>query len=355
VTAPRPAYLVTGATGFLGRHVLHALTGARPEARIAVLVRDAASWHSQSWREALGAVEVIAGPLLPSERWEQDPRLSELEGIFHLAAEVRHSRSGVDRMLRTNVEGAAAMVRLAARSGARVVFASTSGTVACSTDPGYAPDEDSPPCEDVVGRWPYYASKIRAEAEARELSRQLGVELVIIRPPVLLGPGDHRYRSTSNVLRLLRGRLPFLFDGSIHFVDVRDVASAMVAAMLRPEPRPIYHLPGTVCTLDAFFRMAAAAADIEPGWRRIPARLLWLLAKLNDLTRIRAHFLPDPVVVEMGMHHWGLSSKFAGDLGFHPRPPEVTIADTIDWMRENHPELRPAIAQASGGGTPAGG
>jgi dihydroflavonol-4-reductase len=343
VTDPRPTFLVTGATGFLGRHVLEAVRAEHPEARIVVLVRSAGSWSSQPWASALGRVEVVVGELLDTASWADDRRLAGLTGIFHLAAEVRHSRREVDEMIRTNVGGAVSMVEVAAKYGARVVFASTSGTVGCSTDAAYAPDEEAPHCDAVVARWPYYASKVRAEREARSAAERVGVELVVMRPPVLLGPGDHRFRSTSNVLRLLRGRLPLLFDGTIHYVDIRDVARAMVRAMTLAKPRPAYHLPGTTSGLDEFFRLVARTAGIEPRWRRIPARAVWAVARALELVGVRSHFIPDPVLVEMGIHHWGLtSSHSARDLGFRPRPPVETIADTVDWLRLNHPDLRTA-------------
>jgi dihydroflavonol-4-reductase len=340
VSDPRPTFLVTGATGFLGRHVLEAIRAGQPDARIVVLVRSAGSWSSQPWASALGPVEVVVGELTGTSSWEDDDRLAGLTGIFHLAAEVRHSRQGVDEMIRTNVGGVTSMVRIAARYGARVVFASTSGTVGCSADPSYAPDESAPYCEEVVARWPYYASKITAEREAAKLAAELGVQLVIARPPVLLGPGDHRFRSTSNVLRLLRGKLPFLFAGTIHFVDIRDVAAAMVQAMIHPRPSAIYHLPGHVTSLDAFFRQVAKAAGLQPRWRTVPAPLVLWLSRVAAAIRMRPHFLPDPVLMEMASRHWGLSSGLSrSELGFDPRPSEVTIRDTVDWLTSEYPGL----------------
>ena len=340
MTQARSAYLITGATGFLGRHILEALRKAEPEARILVLVRDASSWEEQSWRQDFGDVEVLTGPLFPTDAWNGDSRLSGLSGIFHLAGEVKHSRSDSTGMFRTNVEGTSAMVRLAAEKQCRLLFVSTSGTVGCSPKPGPGPNEEAPYCEAVVRNWPYYLSKIRAEQAARRLATELGVTLIIFRPPVLLGPGDHRYRSTSNVLRLLRNKLPFIFRGSLHFVDVRDAAEAMVRAMLRENPRPIYHLAGTVCSLDEFFGMVAREANVKPTWRVLPVRLLWYVAKLAELVGFTSHVLPDPVIMEMGAHHWDLSSRYAeSDLGYHTRPARETIADTVAWLRLNHPDL----------------
>ena len=336
VSGEQPTYLITGATGFLGRHILKSLRRAALEARIVILARDSASWEKQTWRNEAGDVEVITGSLFRIEDWKDDPRIARLDGIFHLAAIVRHTRSDPEEMIRTNVVGTLSMVRLAAEKKSRLLFASTSGTVACSLNSEDAAHEDAPFCDDLVGNWPYYASKIRAEREARALAQRLGVDIIVFRPPVMLGPEDHRFRSTAHLLRLLRRELPFILEGEMHFIDVRDAADAMVRAMLHPAPKPVYHLVGTRSTLDAFFRMAAKEADISPSWRTLPTRFLLYLARINEKSGLRLHVIPDPVVIEMASRHWGLASRHAeADLGYRSRPPEETLRDTIRWMRAN--------------------
>ncbi|MEO5580445.1 MAG: NAD-dependent epimerase/dehydratase family protein [Gemmatimonadaceae bacterium] len=338
MTQHQPAYLITGATGFLGRQVLEVLIRCAPRPRIVVLVRNAAAWEAQSWRQPLGDIEVITGELFSTGQWSGDARIADLQGIFHLAAEVKHSRRDVAGMERINVEGTLGMVRLAAEKKCRLLFVSTSGAVSCSNQPSDGVYEDAPYCEDAVRRWPYYSSKIRAEKAARALSEELGVDLVIFRPPVLLGPGDHRYRSTSNVLKVLRRKLPFMLDGNIHFVDIRDAAIAIVRAMRHPDPKPIYHLAGTACTLEKFFGMVAEQAGMKPFWTTLPAGMLWHAARLNAASGLRLKVLPDPVVIEMATHYWDIRSRDAeADLEYSSRPPERTIADTVAWLRANPP------------------
>jgi nucleoside-diphosphate-sugar epimerase len=349
VSGETSTYLITGATGFLGRHILQALRREAPQARLVILARDASSWEKQSWRAEVGDVDVVTGSLFKIEDWKDDPRLLRLDGIFHLAAIVKHTRSDPDEMVRTNVQGTLSMVRLAAEKKCRLLFVSSSGTVSCSTESGQLPDEDAPPCGNPVSSWPYYSSKIVAERESRKLADELGVKLIVFRPPVILGPGDHRFRSTGNVLRLLRHKLPFILDGEMHFVDVRDAADAMVRAMLHPSPRPIYHLKGAVSTLDEFFRMAAKQAGITPSWKILPTRFLLYLARLNEVSRLRLHVIPDPVVIEMASHHWGIASRYAeADLGYRSRAPEETLADTVAWMRANHPDLQKRLSGCAG-------
>ena len=336
--------LVTGASGFVGRHLIDAHRRSGDPRQILALVRDPAAWDRYDWTGSQGDVRYIEGSVTDADAWA--PALPRLAGIFHLAAVVRHSRREAEELLRTNVEGTLAMVRLAARQRCRLVVLSTSGTVGCSTSPEVLADEHAPWCEETVAHWPYYRSKILLERHARAKALELGVELVFIRPPVLLGPGDHRFRSTGNVLRMLRGRLPFAIRGGMHFVDVRDAADAIHRAMRAPSVRPVYHLPGTAGSVEEFFGMVEEVSGAPaPRWV-LPYRPAWLAASLLERLGVwlrgePLHALPDPVVVEMASHYWGMRSLYAADeLGYKSRDPRETLRDTVDWLRANHDALR---------------
>jgi nucleoside-diphosphate-sugar epimerase len=329
--------LVTGATGFVGRHLLAALRAQGTKA--AILVRDAAAWHQVDWRAEAGEVTVIQGsPMVPAT-WIGAPALQKVRTIIHAAALVRHTREAPEEMLALNVRGTLEMVRAAQRLHARVVFVSSSGTVGCSRSPNEQPDERASYAQAVVGRWPYYASKIQAEREARQLAEQLGVPFVIVRAPVLLGPKDHRHRSTGHVARVLERRLPFIPRGGMHFTDVRDATAAMARLSELERPQPVYHLPGSTSTLADFFAQVSQIAGVPIPTRQPPN---WVVAGAAALGRVagarRGSWLPDPVVLEMSTCFWGLRSLWShAELGYAPRPGPETLADTVAWLRAPHP------------------
>lgn len=331
-------YLITGGTGFLGRHLLQALPKS---AEKWVLVRDASAYFKLPFTEALENVRVLEGELFGFRVDEQWP--ASFDGIFHCAALVDHARERREEVFRTNVEGTLALVRLASEMSARLVFVSTSGTVGCFREPESWADEQSRYEDAALGDWPYYRSKQMAERRARDLAAELGVSLVVLRPPVLLGPGDHRYRSTGHILRLAQGRLPFILSGGMNFTDVRDVAQALLRAMSHPDPKPVYHLPGHESSLQQFFDRCLALGIEQRAPQEVPSGLARGLAGLckvlSPLTLGRSKtWFPDPVVVEMANRHWGLKSRYAAhDLNYQPRTGTVTLSDTIDWLRENPP------------------
>ncbi len=341
---------MTGASGFLGRHVLEALEARPTPRRQIALVRDLATWHRMAWTSTLDRVDPLVGSVTQPTAWATAPLLNGLSGIIHLAAVVRHSRRNAREVYATNVEGTLGIVDLAATHHCRMVFVSTSGTVGCFRNPGEAAVEDSPYCDSEVAGWPYYRSKILAEQRARRLAGELGVELVIVRPPILLGPGDHRFRSTAHVVQYLRGRLPFLIRGGMHFADVRDAARALVRAIERRDVRPVYHLPGTMCSIEEFFVLAEQVSGAPAPRVVLPFRAAWWLATLFErlglvLRGKPLRVLPDPVVIEMASRHWGVRSHYAeADLGYRTRDSRQTLADTISWLRENHPSLAAGTA-----------
>ncbi len=343
-------YLITGATGFLGRHLIHQLS-QQENTRILALVRSEKSWHDQDWTSGLN-VELVIGSVTCSDEWRDDPRLTHLDGIFHLAAVIRHTRQNPDEMFETNVGGLLQMIRLAAHHQCRLIFMSTSGTVGCFRSPKKWADESSSYAMSQVRRWPYYQSKIQAEEQGRALATKMGVELLIMRPPVLLGPGDHRLRASGHIYRMLRGKLPFTLKGGMHFVDIRDVTQAIIKAMQLKQVRPLYHFTGTECTIPDFFKMVEEVSGVaRPRFALYPQAARWFAVLTQQIEKVlpaREHpILPDPVVWEIASKYWGLRSTHTKeDLGYQTRDPRQTMRDTVEWLRTNMPDLK-AQSQAA--------
>jgi dihydroflavonol-4-reductase len=331
---PSPCLLVTGATGFLGRHLLEAATAGGVPA--VALVRDPEAWGAQPWQAQLsGVVGLVHGTPLDPEAWLHCIADRGVTTIIHAAGMVQHTRANPERMQELNVLGTEHVVHAAQLLGARLIFVSSSGTVGCSRDPSASPDEHAPYAEELVGKWPYYASKIEAERHARALATRIGVELSIVRPPVLLGPGDHRRRSTGYVQKLLDRKIPLVPPGGMHFTDVRDVAAALIELAQSARPRPIYHLPGTASSMASFLRLVAELAGLRAVRHALPHWAAVALGQVSAALERRPAWLPDPVLLEMSTCHWGLSSLYASELGYRPRPASDTLRDTISWLRAN--------------------
>lgn len=338
----RQRILITGATGFLGRHLQEQLT-ERGDAEIVALVRDPTAWHEYEWTDDVLPTELVEGALDDVPDLIDQDAFGELDVIYHLAGVVRHSRTHPEQQFRVNVDGTLNVVRLAAHADARLVFVSTSGTVGCFPRSDVWADEHAPYCEDTVAHWPYYTSKIAAERQARQLADLRGVPLVIVRPPMLWGPRDHKHRSTDLLRTLLQERLPAVPNGKVDFADVRDVAALLVTLAQVSHPRPVYHTPGTACRAAALFEMIETIAPVDTPRTDVPTPVLWGLCEANRRWRpVRALLpdLPDPVYVEMAAHFWESRSVYVHDeLDYEARSPHQTLVDTFHWLRTVCPEL----------------
>jgi len=171
---------VTGATGFVGSGVIMRLLQENN------FVRAAVRSEIHQFSEKVDCIRVV--DLNPENEWSD--ALSGIDCIVHLAARVHVMRDeAVDPLTefrRVNVEGTLNLARQAALAGVRrFVFVSSIKVNGESTVSGkpFSPDDLPDP------RDPYGISKYEAERGLFDLASETGMEVVIIRPPLVYGPG----------------------------------------------------------------------------------------------------------------------------------------------------------------------
>lgn len=322
--------LVTGGTGFLGAHLLEQLVGAGERNLRVVTTRP------PDWLEGLG-VEVLEGSLTSPEVCER--AVGGCERIYHLAGKVSRDPDEKRAMFELHVDATRTLLEAAARAGVRrVVLASTSGTIAVTADGKQIPDESWPTPMDLISRWPYYASKAYQENAAREVCAKAGIELISVHPSLLLGPGDARLSSTEDVLRFLGRKIPTMPSGGLSFVDARDAAGVLRAAMEQGRPGERYLCGSYNYTFREFFgRLERLTGVAAPRWS-LPTRWVAPAARLMESFYEKLGKAPpvDATSAEMGEYFWYLDSTRARqELGFTPRDPTETLADTVRYLREH--------------------
>jgi dihydroflavonol-4-reductase len=319
--------LVTGATGFLGSALLPLLVEAGHEVR--VLARGGAPQA-----DVLGC-ELVSGDVRDIDAVRN--ALEGREGLYHLAGLVSRDPRDAHKMYELHVTGTRVLLSEAERAGLeRVVLASSSGTIGVSAVRRVATEEDDYPIE-TVGRWPYYLSKIYEEKIALESTRR-GLPVVILNPSLLLGPGDARLSSTQDIYRFLLGRIPAMPRGGISFVDVRDAAQAFVAALTRGNVGERHLLGAVNWEFTEFFGRLSRLAKVAPPPLRLPSPVKVAAAHLIEKWARGRGREPDlPAAdVEMGEHWFFIdSSKAERLLGFAPRDPMETLAETISYVRKH--------------------
>lgn len=320
--------LVTGATGFLGRHLVRQLKDLGSPARLRILSRGSTPWDGDP------RVEVVRGDIV--RRQDAERAAQGAEEIYHLAGVVSRDPRDGPLLFRTHIEGTRNICEAALRHGARkVLVASSSGTIAVSRHPAVH-DERAGYQHEVVGEWPYYLSKIFQEKLAFDYFRRHGLPVVVVSPSLLLGPGDERNSSTRDVALFLEGQIVALPRGGLNFVDARDAAAGTIAAMRAGRPGERYLLGGPNWTFRQLIGNLSAltgrrAPRFEPSLRLslAGARLLRWLYRLAG-----GEFRLDDASIRMSALFWYCdSSKARSELGFAARDPIETLRDTVEDLR----------------------
>ncbi len=314
-------YWVAGATGFLGSHLASQLIEAGHEVTLV----------SRSGGDVGGA------PVSPLDILDEAAVADSArghDGAFLCAGKVSRDPADAEELHRAHVTGTrAALAGLAAAGVPRVVYASTSGTIALGRDPDEIFDETHDAPLELIARWPYYRTKLYAEREALEAAAR-GQHVVVMNPTLLLGPGDVRESSTGDVRNFLERKVMATPPGGLSFVDVRDAASALIAAMERGRSGERYLLSARNMTLAAFFQRLERVSGVKAPLVRLPkTRPLSLGASRLFSRAVRALGAEPPVddvSVEMAHYYWYCDARKAEqELGFQPRDAGETLRDTV--------------------------
>ena len=248
--------LVTGATGFIGRALLPRLLGEFPSVRCAV--RSQCSLPCDSFQ---------VGRIDGSTDWAEG--LLGIDAVVHLAgfAHVnRPTKSDLDLMRRTNVDGTANLAQQAAQGGVRhFVFVSSIGAV-CEQAEQIVDLET--PCNPTTA---YGKSKLEAENVVIKASEESGMAWTIIRPPLVYGPGNPG--NMARLLKLIRSGFPLPLASVRNrrsFIYVENLTDLIAKCLDNPKASGKVFLPSDgedVATPELIRKIAKANSGVEHGAR----------------------------------------------------------------------------------------
>ena len=290
--------LVTGASGYVGSHVVQQLL-QRGDVRVRGTVRDLKSEKSEILSkfvpDAKYPLELVEAQLLNADSWIE--AVKGCSQVYHIASPVQLTPRDENEVIAPAVEGTLNVLSACAEAGTvkRVVLTSALAAVSngLNGDTGRTYTEEDWSSEDRCG--PYEKSKLRAERAAWEFVKKLDddkkFELAVINPAGIFGPFTFPGESASvSLIRdILNGKFSALPHINMPSVDVRDLAKAHLAAMEKPEAagkRFILYNKGI------WMRDAAEviSAEFAPMGYRIPLRnmpkfLMWALKWFSAETK----------------------------------------------------------------------
>lgn len=324
-----PKALITGATGFVGRHVaevllergweLHALK--RPASRRVLVGRPGLRWFDGDIKSPGAVGRAMDG----------------CSAVFHVAADYRLWCDRPEEMYENNVKGTEVILAEAlARKVQRVVYTSTVGALGLRTN-GFAAGEDAPvSLRDMVGH--YKRSKYLAERKAEEFASR-GLPVVMVHPSTPIGAGDHKPTPTGKIIvDFLNGRIPAYVDTGLNFVHVRDVAWGHLLAYERGKIGEKYILGHRNLSLADFFRLLERVTGKAAPRLQLPYTAVLALAAAAYCLSRWTHVEPfvSLEAVRMARRYMFFDAgKAIRDLGLPQTPLETAVMDSVDWYLRN--------------------
>lgn len=323
-------YLITGATGFLGRAVLQLLLAHSCRILALVMDKDPLAYTIPE------NVTVFCGDLT-----DKDTLRSFFAAggdnfcVLHCAGIVSVASKPDEAIYRVNVQGTQNIIDLCCEFGAeKLVYVSSVHAIPEKPAPETITEPDRFAPDEILGD--YGKSKSMATALVLEAA-QSGLNASVVLPSGILGPGDlARGNMTRMLLAFCCGRLPLGVKGGYDFVDVRDVAVGVLACAERGKAGECYILSGHYTTIQDMFSLTASQLGRKAPKFCVSATLASCAApvfeKIAQLRGERPFFTPYSIAVLRSNGHFS-NAKAVGALGFHARPLRETLQSMILWFQ----------------------
>ena len=321
--------LVTGATGFVGSHVVRQLVASGQ--RVRVLVRPTSNLRLLNDIE----VERVEGDLRDAASLER--AMQGVKRVFHVAADYRLWTRHPEELYDSNVEGTRRLIAAAQRAGvARIVYTSTVATIAVPRH-GALPNETTDAAlGEMIGD--YKRSKFLAEQVAVDAAK-CGAPVVIVNPTAPVGPGDWKPTPTGRIiLDFLRGKMPAYVDTGLNVVPVEDVAAGHLLAAEKGRIGERYILGGRNMTLKEILDALSAITGRRSPRVKLPHVVALMAGYADEMySRLAGREPQIPVDgVKMSRHKMFIESdKAARELGYQQGSIEAALERAVRWYEDN--------------------
>lgn len=319
----KAAILVTGAKGFIGSHVVRSLNKRKIRPR--VFVRPGGNRTNLEGVD----VEVFEGDL--TDRSTVQKALEGIKKVIHVAGYVSSRPSERQELMKRNLTATIILFDAAQEAGIeRIAYLGSVTGLGASDKPETW--QEGMPCTLGKLRAGYFDSKRAAEQSVEERVKA-GLPVVGLYPTYCLGPNDVYLSSSRFVTEFIKGNIPFVTEGGMGFVDVRDVAEAVVAGLEKGEVGQKYFLGGHNLTFHQFYEVLAKVSGKPVPKTVLPHWLLYILCVIGEPLTDGAVFSRSFYGL-MAHYWWYDNSKAERGLGWKFRPLEETLSDAVDWLKQ---------------------
>jgi dihydroflavonol-4-reductase len=314
-------FLITGGTGFIGRHVVRRLLAQGAGVRVFCRTPEKAQ------RLFGDRVGIARGDL--RDRASVVAAMRGCGAVIHLGAAFQFGRKVRRINEETNVSGTRYLLEAGERVGLqRFVHVGSCGVLEGRHD--LLTERDFP--RDVDVRESYRRSKWLSEIAALEAAGR-GLPVTIASPTSPLGTGDEKPTPTGRIVRdYLRGQFPFGAHVGLNFVHVEDLAEGILAVAERGRIGERYLLGHHNVWLDEFLRVLERITDRPAPRFTLPQAAITLAGAIGEATG------SERVCWETAAHarrrQWFDFSKAAAELGWSARAPlDVIAREAVQWFQ----------------------
>jgi nucleoside-diphosphate-sugar epimerase len=319
--------LITGATGYFGRHLTTALA-ASGRSFTALVRKESDTTALVGLGEACTLVE---GDVNDPESLLEAFR--GVETIIHAAAFVSFQSADQSTMQLVNGEGTANLVNMALEAGVRKVIHLSSVAVLNRRDGG--------PVVTLKDRWPetrpntsYAESKFAAEREVWRGQAE-GLEVAVLYPTHMIGTGNWEHDHAPKLWHMASRERGFYPTGTTGFVDVRDVAEAAIAVLDRNQDGDRFLLNAANLSWQDAMTKIADSIGVKPPTLKVSA---WQSGLLWPIEMLRASLAGTKPIITRESHQ-NVQADFRYDGSAYQEATGKTYRDinkTIQYIGEKY-------------------
>jgi dihydroflavonol-4-reductase len=321
--------LVTGGSGFIGRHLADALLSLGD----AVRVLDVAEQGGAS-----AEVDFLRGSVADPVAVER--ALDGVDCLYHIAGIAHLWRRNKDDFDLVNRRGTEIVLQAAARKGiGRIVHCSTESILLPKRRNAQAHVDESaaPPLQDMPG--PYTRSKFLGERAALKAAGD-GLDVVVVNPTVPVGDGDRNMTPPAAMFSLfLSGGAPFFLDCVLNLVDVRDVADGIVRAARHGRAGERYILGGENLPLRELLSVLEKKSGRRMPRRTVPPFLAVAAGTISGWIADRVTHAPPAATreaIELALRSAPFDCRKAkSELGYAPQPVDKALTEVVEGFKRN--------------------
>lgn len=324
----RKKILVTGASGFLGSHVVR--EGLHRGFSVKAFVRPGSSLKNL---EGL-PVEMVHGDVCVAS--DVKKALKGCDLLFHLAADYRFTSLYPEHVLKTNIEGTRAVLEAARESGiSRMVYTSSTATIGLGKD-GTPGDETTPLHPQDLGG-PYKKSKYLAELEVKKAA-EFGFPVVIVNPSAPVGTFDSKPTPTGKfIVDFLNRKLFAYTDTGLNLVDAEDVAAGHFLAAEKGKIGERYILGNENLSFKSILELLSKITFLPPPRVKLPYSVVLFMAYANHFFS-RTLLNREPGIPLEGVKlsrkkMYFSAEKARRELGLPQSPVHHALLKAVEWYR----------------------